>query len=203
MNIDKYKDEELVEMIKNNNSNVSECIIELSNRHTGLYKYIASKFSNNDSDQDQSEILNQKEFVVYNSAKSFDKSKSKFSTHFANETKWMCLKNKNKTSKNNFFTYDYSNDLIDVIHFKNNQNKKTDVELEDNYISKALKEISKIKDERAKKIIRMRYFSSENKNCSWKNIAKSVELSIQGCINIHNKYINKIKKEIQKEMINE
>jgi hypothetical protein len=30
----------------------------------------------------------------------------------------------------------------------------------------------------------------------WKRIAKKLDLSIQGCINIHNNFIEKIKKEL-------
>ena len=42
----------------------------------------------------------------------------------------------------------------------------------------------------------MRYGSSNNKLTPWRAIADNLDLSIQGCINIHNKFINKVKSEI-------
>jgi hypothetical protein len=41
----------------------------------------------------------------------------------------------------------------------------------------------------------MRY--KDNKKLTpWKKIAKKLDLSIQGCINIHNKHLNQIKKYV-------
>ena len=51
------------------------------------------------------------------------------------------------------------------------------------------------KDERVKKIIDMRYGSCDNKVTPWRFIAEELEMSIQGCINVHNRFINKVKKE--------
>ena len=42
----------------------------------------------------------------------------------------------------------------------------------------------------------MRY-SNGNKVTPWKKIAKKLDLSIQGCINIHNNYLKEIKKYVQ------
>ena len=42
----------------------------------------------------------------------------------------------------------------------------------------------------------MRYDSDNNKLIPWKAISSKMNLSIQGCINIHNKFINKHKKEL-------
>jgi len=54
------------------------------------------------------------------------------------------------------------------------------------------------KDERVKKIINLRYKIGEgNKTMPWKNISEKINVSIQGCINIHDRFIEEIKKEIQ------
>ena len=63
-----------------------------------------------------------------------------------------------------------------------------------NYIKKQLNEfLKKEKDERVKKIIDMRYNGPHNKLTPWRIIAEKLDMSIQGCINIHNRFINKIK----------
>ena len=53
------------------------------------------------------------------------------------------------------------------------------------------------KDERVKKIIDLRYNSSNNKVRAWRVIASEMGMSIQGCINIHNKFIQKVNKLTQ------
>ena len=42
----------------------------------------------------------------------------------------------------------------------------------------------------------MRYNVDNNKLTPWRKIAEALDMSIQGCINIHNRFINKVKKEI-------
>jgi len=41
----------------------------------------------------------------------------------------------------------------------------------------------------------MRYGSGNNKLTPWRSIAEELCMSIQGCINVHNRFINKVKKE--------
>jgi DNA-directed RNA polymerase specialized sigma subunit len=54
------------------------------------------------------------------------------------------------------------------------------------------------KDCRVKNIITLRYkIGDKNKTMSWKEISDKVNVSIQGCINIHDRFIEEIKKEIQ------
>jgi len=44
----------------------------------------------------------------------------------------------------------------------------------------------------------MRYFNTKNKKLTpWKKISKEIGLSVQGCINIHNNFIEKIRKTSQ------
>ena len=42
----------------------------------------------------------------------------------------------------------------------------------------------------------MRYNVDNNKLTPWKIIAQELDMSIQGCINIHNRFIDKVKKEV-------
>jgi hypothetical protein len=58
-------------------------------------------------------------------------------------------------------------------------------------------------DERIKIIFRERYFSNINGSLKpWKQIASKVGLSIQGCINIHNKTIKEFQEKITNEQLN-
>ena len=57
--------------------------------------------------------------------------------------------------------------------------------------------LEKEKDERVKKIIDIRYDGLHNKLTPWRVISKDLSMSIQGCINIHNRFIEKVKKHIK------
>ena len=66
--------------------------------------------------------------------------------------------------------------------------------IENELLEKIKFEIKNESDFRVAKIFSMRYFDSDtNKLTSWKVISKELKMSIQGCINIHNKFIKKIK----------
>ena len=52
-------------------------------------------------------------------------------------------------------------------------------------------------DNRVKKIVDLRYNTDNSKVRAWRVIAKEMGMSIQGCINIHNKFIQKVKQKTQ------
>jgi hypothetical protein len=64
-------------------------------------------------------------------------------------------------------------------------------------LNEALSLAKKSKDKRMQRIFLLRYVTgNKNKVMPWKIIAKKLDLSIQGCINIHNNFIEKIKNKI-------
>ena len=65
-----------------------------------------------------------------------------------------------------------------------------------NFKEAIFESLDKSGDRRACKIFKMRYIiGDKNKVMPWKKVSKEVNLSIQGCINIHNSYIKKIKSQ--------
>ena len=61
--------------------------------------------------------------------------------------------------------------------------------------------IKKNPDARVEKIFNMRYIiGSKNRVMPWNKIGKELNLSIQGCINIHNSAIKQVKQELSKEI---
>ena len=61
-----------------------------------------------------------------------------------------------------------------------------------------LKKLKNNKDLRLYEIFKLRYLDGENNTVMpWSVVAQSpkINLSVQGCINVHNKYIEKIRKE--------
>ena len=67
-------------------------------------------------------------------------------------------------------------------------------------LNKVFKYIEDSEDSRVVKIFKMRYVSVDGKRkiVPWRKIAKEINLSIQGCINIHNSTLKKLKKKFHK-----
>lgn len=105
-----YDDSLLIEEIINNND--SDALIELSERHSGIYYDIVKKYipiSTNKTYLD--DFNNRKIEIVYDAVCSFKKEKGvKFVTWFANLTRYTCLSERTKLSKQPDF-YEFSEEM--------------------------------------------------------------------------------------------
>ena len=181
----------LIDKIKSENDDQS--LIELIDRHSGIYHTMVNQYlSSPRYSIDKRQAVKEKDYVIYNSAVSFDPNrKTKFSTYLANQAKWKCLNILNKKKREN----EYS---IEEMSFSQEPS-------DDSFIKQINKEeafslfqdiLNEEKDLRVKKIIDLRYNVDNNKLTPWRKISESLDMSIQGCINIHNRFINKVKKEL-------
>ena len=190
------KDNKLIANFKTNQD--SKCLEELIERHSGIYVDMVNKYLPENYDQLQrQDVLEDKDFSIYNAVINFDESKNtKFSTYLGNIAKWKCLNIYNKNKKFPQHSINSENVSIDRIKHENFliNSDVEEIEKREN-LSKVHKIVSKSKDPRVKKIFKMRY-SSGNKVTPWKKIAKKLDLSIQGCINIHNKNLTEIKRYV-------
>jgi len=169
-----------------------DSLLELIDRHSGIFHSMVNYFMSNPAlSLDKSYLVGEKDSTIYDSALNYDPNrKTKFSTHLANQTKWKCLNLLNKKKKNREVFIDDDSNYIEPSceSFIYDINKGEALSV--------FKKCLKIeKDERVKKIVDMRYETGDNKLTPWRLIAEELDLSIQGCINIHNKFINKVKKE--------
>lgn len=194
-------DSELIFGMKNTNDS-GECLMELVSRHSGIFmtmvhNYLPNSFSNGPSYR--SELIDDKNYYIYQAAMKYDEDRNtKFSTYLGNETRWMCLnlynKNKNKTMKEVGLDCLSTNDITSEDNIKS-------LSINKEMLDKILNIVDNYRDSRISKIFKLRYLNSEgNKVMPWKNIGSELNLSIQGCINIHNKAIKKIKKQLEKEI---
>jgi RNA polymerase sigma factor (sigma-70 family) len=148
---------------------------------------------NNCTFLDKNDLIEDKNYSIYKAVLAYDPNKkAKFSTYLGNETRWKCLNLFNRGIK-----YQYS-DIED--HKEDNRFSESD-KIEEISSKEILEKIfslaSQHSDKRIFKIFNLRYkVGNGNKLMSWKNIAKQINISIQGCINIHNKFLEEIKKEI-------
>ncbi len=173
--------------------NCEKSLGELINRHSGLcfkilQKYSTSFYANN---IDISEAFTDKNLIIWNSARSFSPDrKVKFSTWLANQIKYHCLNTLNKKSKDRLVTTEC--EVLESLK------ESPQEEAEPSLFEFADNILSQLKDGRIKKIFSMRY-STVNKKPSWCTIAKSVNVSTQTAINLHNRGIEVLRKKINSE----
>tara|TARA_R110000824_G_C14927491_1_gene648366 strand:+ start:71 stop:679 length:609 start_codon:yes stop_codon:yes gene_type:complete len=180
----------LISKIQDDND--QDSLLEIIDRHSGIYHSMVNYFMSHPAlTLDKSYLVGEKDSTIYDSALNYDPNRNtKFSTHLANQTKWKCLNLLNKKKKNREVFIDDENNYIEPSceSFIRDIDKGEAMVL----FQKCLK---KEKDERVKKIVDMRYESGNNKLTPWRSIAEELKMSIQGCINVHNRFINKVKKE--------
>lgn len=183
----------LIEKVKKDGDlNSLNILIE---RHSGIYLDMVNSVISSSCDFiDKNDIIDDKEFSIYKAVMNFDQNKNtKFSTYLGNETKWKCLNMFNRGTKYKYIDF---NDLKEDVNFS--QESSVGEISSKEILDKIFQLASTHKDERVRNIINLRYkIGSGNKTMSWKDISKKVNVSIQGCINIHNRFIEEIKKEIQ------
>ena len=191
--INKLQDSELVSNIKNNQK-AEDCLQELIGRHTGIYLDIVNKYTQNGNTTNKLDLIDEKDYNIYQAALKYKDDKgTKFPTFLGNETKWICLNKHNKKKKEPQLSIEDIKES-DILEDKNVKIKSEDLEI----FSEAIKFSKNHKDKRVEKIFEMRYITGErNRVMPWKKISEELNMSIQGCINIHNSAIEKFKIELK------
>lgn len=184
-------DLELIKYIKESDT-PDKYLNELYERHSGIYyRMINSYVPKNSAFADKQELIDDAKYYVYCAALDYDETKkTKFSTYLGNKTRWMCLNKYNKSKRTGEIAQE--EEVLERLDYANNN--FMEIMINQELIDKIFKSIQDIGDERAYEIFTMRYIiGNKNKVMPWKEIGKKMNLSIQGCINIHNSFIKKIK----------
>jgi DNA-directed RNA polymerase specialized sigma subunit len=187
-------DSDLIQNIKNA-KNVEESLLELIDRHSGIYLEMVNSFLKNcNNDSLKNDIVCEKDLIIYNSALKYDSSKgTKFSTFLGNEAKWTCLNASNKNKK----FLELTDQNFDFHTLKEEKEIEKD-DFKNQILTKFKNHLDVYPDKRVSKIFNMRY-ENANKVTPWRKISKEMDLSIQGCINIHNSALKTISKKIKSE----
>ena len=191
--VNNLEDLQLVDNIKKD-TKTEDCLQELIGRHTGIYLDIVNKYTLNGNTTNRLDLIDEKDYNIYQAALKYEGDRgTKFPTFLGNETKWICLNKFNKRKKDPQLSIDDVKES-DILHPKKEKIKKEDLEV----FSEAIKLSKAHKDKRVEKIFEMRYITGEkNKVMPWKKISEELNMSIQGCINIHNSAVEKFKIELK------
>jgi hypothetical protein len=191
------EDLELASNIKND-IDPEGSLIELVNRHSGIFYEIINKLVPKNSDLcSRRDLFDDREIHIYNTALKYNPDKgTKFSTFLGNETKWLCLNAYNKAKRKYMETR--PPEELDFLSKSGSHDSIEDVSL----LNEIYFLINRHPDPRVATIFRMRYKEGDRHRClSWNLIGEKVDLSIQGCINIHNQIIEDLKNKTLKKEI--
>jgi RNA polymerase sigma factor (sigma-70 family) len=172
----------------------------LVDRHSGIYLDMVNSYANPNSPFiDYHELIKDKEYKIYHAAIKYDKNKgAKFSTYLGNETKWMCLNIYNRNKRRPIWHSEYIENMSPT---EETECDTISESIKKDLFNKVLNVIEKHPDGRVEKIFKMRYIiGSKNKLMSWKKIGEEMNLSIQGCINIHNSAVRTFQEELNQEV---
>lgn len=180
----------------------------LISRHSGIYYSMANRFFPEQRvltlNIDRDLIFDSKDFIIYQAALSFDETKGvKFSTHVGNQARYFCLGQINKSRE---FVPMESSDFENMFSDEDGVEiqEKIDVALS----GKVMEVIKEIPDERIYEIFKLRYLEAKGRRVTpWSKIYKKIphlrdknkHLTIQGCINLHDKAMKEIRKKIKKK----
>lgn len=191
------QDNDLIDAVQANPSTSSNELQELIDRHSGIYMDIVNNYiPSNCNFLNKSDILEEKNYRIYLAALKYDEDKgAKFSTYLGNETKWMCLNLFNKNKKHQYISIEEERCL--------DETEQSLDEFDQDFFDKIVSLAEQHPDARVFRIFKNRYIDGNlNKVMSWQKIAKNLDMSIQGCINIHNSALEYFKNKLNKEINN-
>jgi DNA-directed RNA polymerase specialized sigma subunit len=197
MNLENQPDESLIKNIKGQKY-IEKSLKILINRHSGICIDMINAFLSKKTHKSiVNDLIKDKDYLIYSAALQYDKNKgSKFSTFLANTIKWKCLNIHNRDKRRS--SVPVEDEKIEYLSYSNKNSSQT------HYIdiySHIIKESQSHPDKRIQKIFYLRY-EKGNKNSvmPWRLISGELNMSIQGCINLHNQALNQFKKKIIKEI---
>lgn len=173
-------------------SDDEEALNELMNRHEAMFYNVVHKYSNafQESGVYKPDVLEDKSYIFYKTAKSFNpEKKAKFSTWLGNYTRYECL---NRITGNYKYLSTSSDDIESILNSKFNIHK-----LPTNIIEECLDIVNNLNDKRAIEVFKLRYFSESRKPLTWKQIGKKLKISTQTALNVHNRTIDFLKKNLK------
>tara|TARA_Y100000592_G_scaffold88992_1_gene145565 strand:+ start:133 stop:705 length:573 start_codon:yes stop_codon:yes gene_type:complete len=182
-------DNDIIQEIKKG-INISENYQIISDRHSGIFYKMADKWISKKFKEKRLDFFRDKDYYIFQVILDYNEDKNtKFSTYLGNRIKWMCINNYYKEI--NCCEINCPDQLM-----YNCPDLRKEIDVQS--ISEAMNMIKNEKDQRLHKIFTFRYLEGKGNNLMpWKDVCcqEGINLSVQGCINVHNQYIKKIRKE--------
>lgn len=177
-------DIQLINQIKDKQD--SQAVVELVNRHTGIYINILQRYASNPAFSHRANVddLKQENTInIYQWALSYNPDKNmKFGSYVGQMTKFMC---KNIMCRNAEFQE------LDETKITSTESEVTEIAEVDSAIEDVKQEVLKINNPIFHKIFEMRH--SNKKPMTWRSIGNAVNMTHEGARKLYNKHINFIR----------
>jgi RNA polymerase sigma factor (sigma-70 family) len=198
----KNEDLRLVELAKEGDNDAIKSLID---KHSGICVDTYKKYLNlpNVSGFISDEIVSSKDYIIYNSAKTFDPDMgSKFSTWLANQTRFYCLNCINKYNK----LVPIEDESIKLIIESNNKINGSELEskkleLNTEILDLVKETLSSLTNKKIKECISKKYFSGSDRQKSYTDIASEMGVTVQTVINWHKKFIKLVRQKCKNRKI--
>jgi len=180
-------DVQLISQIKEKQD--SAAVLELVNRHTGIYINIIQQYAGNTTFNKKTNVADLKEenvINIYQWALSFDASKKmKFSSYVGEMTKYMCL---------NIMSRSPEYQPIEEETAVSNETSVIEKIERHSSIEEIQHEVKDTDSQKFQEIFKLRH--NGKRPLSWREIGLKTNLSYEGARKIYNKYISSIKQNI-------
>lgn len=194
-NIRTREDWELTELIRKEKD--EEALKELCNRHSGIFISAVQKYGSPMSKTQKLDLLEDKELYIYDAACKYDKDRAKFSTFLNLQVSYLCKTQNTINRENNKFV-----DSDEILLIESKEERPDMILSKKEVLDNIWSLINKHPDKRAKIIFKERYLTTKDfKLKTWQEIGKKMNLTAQACIDLHNKVIKYLNKEIKKNEV--
>jgi DNA-directed RNA polymerase specialized sigma subunit len=197
-NFNSATDTELIDLVVEGNS---EAFKELSDRHSGICMDTYKKYTNfpNFPQHVSDDMRSSKDFVIFNSAKSFDPSKgAKFSTWLANQVRFFCLNSLTRESKNISSEIDVETTMLPEPKTSFEERSRRQKSFFDENSEKIKELLKNLKNKNIKECIEKKYFNKSDKVKTFTEVAAEMGVTVQTAINWHSKFIKLAKFSLKK-----
>ncbi len=184
-------DNELVRQIKDTGD--ESALLELVNRHSGLYYKTLSKnapFSRVGDIKD--DFYRRKEAEIFKAAKSFDETRGvKFSSWMANQTRYSCLTERSIEKAEPTF-YEFT-----VEHGGCSEETPETELLKKDEVANILSFIEENFNDRVLRVFKLKWFGNDGRGMDFKQIGKEEGISSQAAFQNYTLAFNKVKEEFK------
>lgn len=180
--MDKISPNDIDLAFKVQNHKDNESLKEIINRHTPLCLSIYNKYAQcmSVSGVSCSDLLNEKDYIIYDSVMKFKPEKGvKLSTWIGEQVRYYCL---NYVRKNHNGIVLSPEKIQDLAESQDKPPDNTDITI--TYILELLEQL---KDKRIMDIYKMRYFDKSGKKKTWTQIGNKLGFSAEHVRNLHNR----------------
>lgn len=190
--MEKNEENKLIRNVKAGDEN---SLVTLIKQHTGTCINIFNKYLPNIqcSGTYFNDVYGEKDYVIYQSAMSFDENKNvRFSTWVSEQAKYRCFKAIGETKKTSVEDPEIINNHFESKSYNMFGEKKNEIDIV--YINHLLDQFH---DKRIKLIFKRRHFNNESKPTPFYKIGKELNLTAQQVINIYNRARKFLKQKLK------